>query len=60
MVAISVHGTLVTQIEADANGAFSTVITVPAEAPLPGFGTSITASGQTSMRSARAPFRIAP
>ena len=60
MVDITVHATLVKQVQADANGAFSTIIVVPPDAPPPGFGTSITATGQTSARSARAPFRTAP
>lgn len=60
MVDIRVHSALVKQVQADANGAFSTTIVVPPDAPPPGFSTSITATGQTSARSARAPFRTAP
>jgi hypothetical protein len=60
MVGIRVHATLVTQVRADENGRFSTVITVPQDAPPPNFGTTISATGQTSARSAQAPFRTQP
>jgi hypothetical protein len=56
MVDISVHASLVTQVQADGNGAFSTEITIPSDAPPPGFSTAIIATGHTSARSARAPF----
>ena len=60
MVDILVHATLVAQVQADNNGAFSTVITVPTSAPPPGFGTTITATGRSSAKSADAPFDTAP
>jgi hypothetical protein len=60
MVDILVHATLVAQVQADKNGAFSTVITVPSSAPPPGFGTTITATGHSSAKSAQAPFDTAP
>lgn len=60
MVAIRVHATLIAQVQADGDGAFTAVITIPTDAPPPDFGTTITASGQTSARSAQAPFRTAP
>ncbi|WP_406636624.1 hypothetical protein [Pseudarthrobacter quantipunctorum] len=54
-VAIYVHATLVTQIKVDGQGAFSATITVPKNA-LPGFQTAITVTGETSAKSAQAPF----
>lgn len=57
LVEIVVHATLVTQVEADENGEFSTVITVPSTL-LPGFDTQIGAKGEVTPRRARAPFRI--
>jgi hypothetical protein len=58
-IGIYVHASLVGQTTANGSGAFSTVITVPPEAPPPTLGTSIRAVGQTSGRSAEAPFRTA-
>jgi hypothetical protein len=57
-VEIYVHATLVDQVEADDRGAFSDVITVPSSVP-PDFDTQLSAAGQTSAKSARAPFHIA-
>lgn len=57
-VEIHVHATLVDQVEADGSGAFSDVITVPSSAPAD-FDTQITAAGETSAKSARAPFHVA-
>jgi hypothetical protein len=56
-VNIIVHATLVDQVEADETGDFSTVITVPSM--LSDFDTQIRATGQTSVKSAPAPFHIA-
>jgi hypothetical protein len=60
MVDILVHATIVAQVNADEKGAFSTVITVPSSAPPPDFPTSISATGQTSSRTAKRPFQTAP
>jgi len=60
MVNIRVHATLVSQVKADEKGAFSAVITVPSSAPPPDFDTTIVATGQTSAKSAEAPFHTAP
>jgi hypothetical protein len=57
-VDIHVHATLVDQVEADEAGAFSDVITVPSSM-LTDFDAVITASGETSAKSARAPLHIA-
>lgn len=59
MVNIVLHAALVAQAKADEQGAFSEVITVPSSAPLD-FDTVISATGQTSSRTAKAPFRTAP
>jgi len=56
---IWVHATLVKQVQADNNGAFTTEITVPASVPPPDFQTAISATGETSAKSAEAPFRSA-
>ena len=58
-VAIYVHATLVTQIKVDDQGAFSATITVPKNA-LPGFQTVVTVTGETSAKSAQAPFEALP
>ncbi len=60
MVDIRVHSTIVAQLKADKDGGFSTVITVPSSAPPPDFDTVISATGQSSSRSAQAPFHTAP
>lgn len=59
-VEIRVHATLVKQVNADENGSFSTVITIPADAPPPGFSTAIIATGMSSARFAEVPFQTAP
>jgi hypothetical protein len=59
-VDIYVHASLVAQVPADKNGRFSAVITVPTSAPPPGFATTIVATGESSARSAQAPFHTAP
>lgn len=56
---IRVSGILVKQVQADNNGAFSTEIIVPQDAPPPDFPTTIEASGETSAKSAEAPFETA-
>ena len=55
-IAVRLHATLITQVKADGEGAFSTTIVVPKNAPPPGFPTSVTASGETSAKSATVPF----
>ena len=60
VVNIFVHLAFVEPVQADANGAFSTTIVVPPDAPPPGMSTTISARGQDSGRPASAPFRIAP
>jgi hypothetical protein len=60
MVDIRLHVTVVAQIKADASGGFSEVITVPSSAPPPGFPAAVIATGQSSSRSAEAPFETAP
>jgi hypothetical protein len=60
MVDVRVHATLVKQVKADGNGAFSTVITLPPDGPGPPMSTAITATGRTSARSAQAPLRMVP
>lgn len=57
-VAIRVHATLVKQMEADGQGSFATTIVVPKNAPPPGFPTTISATGETSAKSAEAPFEV--
>jgi hypothetical protein len=59
-VAIRLHATLVKQEQADGQGAFSTTIAVPKNAPPPGFPTTVTATGETSSKSASAPFEAIP
>lgn len=59
-VAVRLHATLVGQVKADGDGAFTTTIAVPANAPPPGFPTSVTATGETSAKSATAPFEALP
>lgn len=56
---IWVHATLVKQVQADNNGAFTTEITVPSSVPPPDFETTISATGETSAKSADAPFHSA-
>jgi hypothetical protein len=59
-IAIRLHATLVKQHKADGQGAFSTTIAVPKNAPPPGFPTTVTATGETSAKSASAPFEALP
>lgn len=56
---VRLHVALLAQVQADENGEFSVAITVPSSAPPPGFPTSIIATGQSSLRSAEAPFQTA-
>ena len=58
-VAIYVHATLVTQTKVDGQGAFSATITVPKNA-FPGLETAITVTGETSAKTAQAPFEALP
>jgi hypothetical protein len=60
MVDIILHATLVEQTQADEDGAFSAVITVPSSAPPPDFDTLIRATGQASSKTAKASFHTAP
>lgn len=59
-VAIRLHATLITQVKADGEGAFTTTVAVPKNAPPPGFPTAVTATGETSAKSASAPFETLP
>jgi hypothetical protein len=59
-VAIYLHATLVRQEKTDGQGAFSTTIAVPKSAPPPGFPTTVTATGETSSKSAQVPFEALP
>jgi hypothetical protein len=59
-VAIRLHATLIKQEVADGQGTFSTTIAVPKNAPPPGFPTTVTATGETSVKSASAPFEALP
>jgi hypothetical protein len=58
-VDIRLHATLVEQVQANGQGAFRVTIEVPDDAPPPGFSTTITATGETSAKSAQAPFAVA-
>lgn len=55
-VEIRLHATLLDEVPADGQGAFHAVVTVPADAPPPGFSTVISATGATSAKSADRPF----
>jgi len=57
VVDIRLHTSILARVTADSHGSFSTVITVPANAPPPNFDTAVVATGESSIRSARAPFR---
>ena len=59
-VEVRLHASVLTQVKADANGAFTVDITVPQDAPPAGFSTTITATGRSSAKSADAPFQRAP
>jgi hypothetical protein len=59
-VAIYVHATLVTQVKVDGQGAFSATIAVPKNTPPSGFPTVVTVTGETSAKSAQAPFEALP
>lgn len=56
-VEIVLHATTVKEVQADGNGAFQVSITVPDDAPPPSFSTAIMATGESSVKSARATFR---
>jgi hypothetical protein len=58
-VDIHLHATLVEQVEADGQGTFRVTIEVPNDAPPPGFSTTISATGETSAKSATATFEVA-
>lgn len=55
-VVIRVHVTEVGSAIADSDGAFTQTITVPESAPPAGFPTSIAATGNSSVKTATAPF----
>ena len=55
-VEIRVHVTVAGSATADTAGSFEQTITVPQSAPPPGFPTSISATGQSSIKTASAPF----
>lgn len=58
-VAIYVHAALVTQVTADGSGAFTATVTVPQNV-FPGLPTAVTAAGETSAKTAQAPFEALP
>lgn len=58
-VAIRVRATLVRQVKVDEKGMFQTTIKIPPPAPPPGISATITVTGETSTRSASAPFETA-
>lgn len=60
MVDIRLNVEIVDQLQADESGGFSTVITVSASAAPPGFPSAVIAIGQSSAKSAQAPFKTAP
>lgn len=57
-VAVRFHATLVAQVAADEDGSFTTTITVPQDAPPPSFPSTISATGETSAKSAETPFSV--
>ena len=56
LVEIRVHVTTVGTVTADSQGKFTQEVTVPDSAPPPGFPTSISATGHSSIKTAEAPF----
>lgn len=58
-VEIRVHVTVAGSATADTEGAFEQTIIVPQSVPPPGFPTSISATGQSSIKTASAPFTTA-
>jgi hypothetical protein len=58
-IAIRVHAEEVGSATADCDGKFTQTIKIPSSAPQPGFPTSISATGRTSIKSASAPFTVA-
>ncbi len=50
------HATLVGMAKADASGRFSKAFAVPVNAPPPNFPTTVHATGESSIRTAQAPF----
>lgn len=60
MVDIRLDVAIVAQVQADGSGGFSAVITVPSSAAPPGFPSAVIATGQSSAKSAQAPFQTAP
>lgn len=56
-VDIRVHVALVKQVQVDGSGSFSTKIVIPPDVPPPSMQTTITVTGESSSRSASAPFR---
>jgi len=55
-VEIRVHVTSVGAVTADSTGRFTQTVTVPQDAPPPGFSTSVSATGHSSVKTATAPF----
>ena len=55
-VDIYVAATLVKQVEVDGSGGFSTEVVIPGDAPPSDFNTTVHVTGETSVRSASAPF----
>lgn len=55
-VEIRVHVTTVGDVIADSAGQFRQLITIPQSAPPPGFPTSVSATGHSSIKTGTAPF----
>jgi hypothetical protein len=56
LVEIRVHATVVGTVTADSNGSFTQKVTIPQSAPPPGFPTSVSATGHSSIKTGEAPF----
>jgi hypothetical protein len=56
--AVRLHTTVLAQVEADADGSFTTTVEVPEGAPPPSFPSSVVATGETSATSAEVPLEI--
>ncbi len=56
MVDVNIHASLVAQVKADGQGSFSATVTVPPDAPPANFSTTISATGESSVKTAQAPF----
>jgi hypothetical protein len=56
LVEIRVHVTVVGTVTADSKGSFTQKVTIPQSAPPPGFPTSVSATGHSSIKTGTAPF----